>query len=81
MDQICTSAPSMLAGYAVDDALGSVRSADHTRRAAAADVKTSVITRRGRNHGAVARNVGVELARTPYVALSDDDSWWEACWP
>ncbi len=30
----------------------------------------------GRNHGAVARNVGVELARTPYVAFADDDSWW-----
>ncbi len=30
----------------------------------------------GRNHGAPARNVGVEAARTPYVAFSDDDSWW-----
>jgi GT2 family glycosyltransferase len=30
----------------------------------------------GENLGAVARNVGVELARTPYVAFSDDDSWW-----
>lgn len=28
------------------------------------------------NHGAVARNVGVQLARTPYVAFADDDSWW-----
>lgn len=28
------------------------------------------------NHGAVARNVGVERARTPYVAFADDDSWW-----
>jgi GT2 family glycosyltransferase len=32
----------------------------------------------GRNLGAVARNVGVERARTPYVAFADDDSWWEA---
>jgi GT2 family glycosyltransferase len=30
----------------------------------------------GRNHGAVARNVGVEAATTPYVAFADDDSWW-----
>lgn len=30
-----------------------------------------------RNRGAVARNIGVRLARTPYVAFSDDDSWWE----
>ncbi|MCD4532570.1 glycosyltransferase [Nocardioides sp. cx-169] len=29
-----------------------------------------------RNHGAAARNVGVEAADTPYVAFSDDDSWW-----
>jgi GT2 family glycosyltransferase len=28
------------------------------------------------NHGAAARNVGVEAARTPYVAFADDDSWW-----
>jgi GT2 family glycosyltransferase len=30
-----------------------------------------------RNLGACARNVGVRRARTPYVALNDDDSWWE----
>jgi GT2 family glycosyltransferase len=29
-----------------------------------------------RNVGSVARNVGVERARTPYVAFADDDSWW-----
>ena len=29
-----------------------------------------------RNHGSPARNVGVERARTPYVAFADDDSWW-----
>ena len=28
------------------------------------------------NAGAVARNIGVEAARTPYVAFADDDSWW-----
>ena len=30
----------------------------------------------GENRGAPARNVGVEAARTPYVAFADDDSWW-----
>jgi GT2 family glycosyltransferase len=28
------------------------------------------------NQGAVARNLGVDRARTPYVAFADDDSWW-----
>ncbi|MFI5578714.1 glycosyltransferase [Streptomyces sp. NPDC051822] len=32
----------------------------------------------GRNLGAPGRNLGVRHARTPYVAFSDDDSWWEA---
>ena len=30
------------------------------------------------NHGALARTVGVRAATTPYVAFSDDDSWWAA---
>lgn len=29
-----------------------------------------------RNHGAVARTIGAERARTPLVAFADDDSWW-----
>jgi GT2 family glycosyltransferase len=29
-----------------------------------------------RNRGAWARNLGVRRARTPLVALTDDDSWW-----
>jgi GT2 family glycosyltransferase len=29
------------------------------------------------NAGASARNLGVERLDTPYVAFSDDDSWWE----
>ncbi|MBT2478875.1 glycosyltransferase family 2 protein [Streptomyces sp. ISL-94] len=35
------------------------------------------VLRTGRNLGAVGRNLGVRRARTPYVAFSDDDSWWE----
>jgi GT2 family glycosyltransferase len=30
----------------------------------------------GRNAGAVARNVGVRVARSEVVAFADDDSWW-----
>ena len=30
----------------------------------------------GENRGAAARNVGVERARTPFVAFADDDSYW-----
>jgi N-acetylglucosaminyl-diphospho-decaprenol L-rhamnosyltransferase len=30
------------------------------------------------NIGAAARNVGIRAARTPYVALCDDDTWWAA---
>jgi GT2 family glycosyltransferase len=34
------------------------------------------VIRLPRNRGASARNIGVAAARTPYVAFSDDDSWW-----
>jgi GT2 family glycosyltransferase len=30
-----------------------------------------------RNIGAAARNAGIEATSTPYVALCDDDTWWE----
>src|SRR3954447_26521272 len=30
----------------------------------------------GRNRGAAARNAAVAVLGTPYVAFSDDDSWW-----
>lgn len=30
-----------------------------------------------KNLGSSARNLGVRFAATPYVAFSDDDSWWE----
>lgn len=50
-----------------DDTVAAVRSAHPRVR----------VVPLGRNHGAPARNVGVHLTRTPYVAFSDDDSWWE----
>jgi GT2 family glycosyltransferase len=31
----------------------------------------------GTNRGSAARTVGAQLVGTPYVAFSDDDSWWE----
>jgi GT2 family glycosyltransferase len=34
------------------------------------------VVRLGENRGAAARNVGVRLARTPFVAFADDDSYW-----
>lgn len=34
------------------------------------------VLRLDRNHGGAGRNAGVQAARTPYVAFSDDDSWW-----
>jgi GT2 family glycosyltransferase len=34
------------------------------------------VVRLGTNRGAAARNAGVLLARTPYVAFADDDSFW-----
>jgi N-acetylglucosaminyl-diphospho-decaprenol L-rhamnosyltransferase len=44
---------------------------DESVRLAGADV-----VRLDANLGAAARNVGVERARTPYVAFADDDSYW-----
>jgi GT2 family glycosyltransferase len=53
-------------------------STDGTTAAVAAVHPEVRVVPLGRNRGAVARNIGVHLARTPYVAFSDDDSWWEA---
>lgn len=39
------------------------------------DSRLSVVSLE-RDIGAGARNVGVQLTSTPYVALCDDDSWW-----
>ncbi|MEO3884765.1 glycosyltransferase [Nonomuraea sp. B5E05] len=34
------------------------------------------LVEQGTNLGAPARNIGVRMAATPYVAFADDDSWW-----
>jgi GT2 family glycosyltransferase len=52
-------------------------SADGTAAAVRAEYPEVRVVPLDRNRGAVARNIGVDLARTPYVAFSDDDSWWE----
>jgi GT2 family glycosyltransferase len=52
-------------------------SGDGTAAAVRAEHPDVRVVPLGRNHGAVARTIGVHLARTPYVAFSDDDSWWE----
>jgi glycosyltransferase involved in cell wall biosynthesis len=51
-------------------------SSDETVRAARAFGAAVEVVALGRNLGGAGRNIGVELAGTPYVAFSDDDSWW-----
>lgn len=46
-------------------------------RAIAAGCPQVEYVRLRNNRGAIARNLGVRAVRTPYVAFSDDDSWWE----
>ncbi|AOS64702.1 glycosyltransferase family 2 protein [Actinoalloteichus hymeniacidonis] len=46
--------------------------------AAVAEVAGVRLIRLPANRAAAARNLGVVAATTPYVAFSDDDSWWAA---
>ncbi|MBY4275297.1 glycosyltransferase family 2 protein [Rhodococcus fascians] len=55
-------------------------SSDETERvvADASNTDESVTyIRLDHNCGGASRNIGVDAAKTPYVAFSDDDSWWE----
>ncbi|KUH40775.1 glycosyl transferase [Streptomyces kanasensis] len=52
-------------------------STDGTPDAVAAHHPGTTVLTPGRNLGAPGRTLGVRRARTPYVAFSDDDSWWE----
>jgi len=51
-------------------------STDGTAAAVRARLPGVRVIELARNAGAVARNLGVEAAETPYVAFADDDSWW-----
>jgi GT2 family glycosyltransferase len=51
-------------------------SADGTASTVRHDFPTVELVVLRRNAGAAARSIGVSRASTPYVAFSDDDSWW-----
>jgi GT2 family glycosyltransferase len=51
-------------------------SSDATTDAVRAEFPGVTVLPLRRNYGAQARNLGVLATRTPYVAFSDDDSWW-----
>jgi GT2 family glycosyltransferase len=52
-------------------------SCDGTCRRVSAFFPSVRIVRLPENRGAAARNTGAAHAATPYVAFSDDDTWWE----
>ncbi|MYW03803.1 glycosyltransferase [Streptomyces sp. SID3343] len=76
-DELCatlarlTSLPERPAVVVVDNASGD-GSADAVRER----YPRVRVIRSPTNLGAAGRNLGVEAAQTPYVAFSDDDSWW-----
>ncbi|WP_370637375.1 glycosyltransferase family 2 protein [Cupriavidus sp. AU9028] len=51
-------------------------SSDGTADMVRAEFPEATLLRLPDNIGAAARNVGVDWARTPYVAFCDDDTWW-----
>ncbi|WP_433544398.1 glycosyltransferase family 2 protein (plasmid) [Streptomyces sp. CA-294286] len=51
-------------------------STDATADAVRAHRVGALVVEAGRNTGALGRNLAVRHAGTPYVAFSDDDSWW-----
>jgi GT2 family glycosyltransferase len=71
--ELLTSLPERPPIVVVDNASG-----DGTPAAVAAGFPEVELLALERNHGAAARNVGVRHLETPFVAFSDDDSWWDA---
>jgi GT2 family glycosyltransferase len=53
-------------------------SSDGTAAAIRAEHPWVELVQSPENLGAIGRNVGVGLVRTPYVAFCDDDTWWDA---
>jgi GT2 family glycosyltransferase len=53
-------------------------SSDDSRRQVARRHPDTVVLALDRNLGSAARTVGVRTVTEPYVAFSDDDSWWAA---
>lgn len=51
-------------------------STDHTRAMVAERYPQVRVLTQGDDRGSLARNDGVRAIGTPYVAFSDDDSWW-----
>ena len=72
LDKLC-SLPEAVRVILVDNG-----SSDGSAEAVARRLPQVKIIRSKKNIGAAARNLGVEQATTPYVALCDDDTWWEA---
>src|SRR4051794_9632248 len=52
-------------------------STDGTAAALAAGFPGIEVIRLERNAGGAGRNLGVSACETPYVALTDDDAWWQ----
>jgi GT2 family glycosyltransferase len=52
-------------------------STDGTAELVARRFPQATLISTGANLGAAARNLGIERAATPYVALCDDDTWWQ----
>ncbi|MTE21768.1 glycosyltransferase [Streptomyces sp. TRM43335] len=66
-----TSLPERPPILVVDNA-----STDHTRTMVRTLFPQVALMPLPENRGALARNLGVSAMETPYVAFSDDDSWW-----
>ncbi|MDG9701287.1 glycosyltransferase family 2 protein [Streptomyces sp. DH37] len=70
--RVLTELPERPPVLVVDNA-----STDHTRTMVSVLFPQVALMPLPENRGAIARNLGLAAMETPYVAFSDDDSWWE----